>query len=77
VPTVLRRHGFRFFFFSNEGKEPPHIHVELAGAHAKFWLEPVSLVFSSNFSTQQLAKLRNLVDTYKEFFKECWYEYFH
>jgi hypothetical protein len=39
VPTVLRWNGYRFFFFSNEGAEPPHIHVDKGGATAKFWLE--------------------------------------
>jgi hypothetical protein len=28
MPTVLRVKGYRFFFFSNEGAEPPHIHIE-------------------------------------------------
>ncbi|WP_439481025.1 DUF4160 domain-containing protein [Cyclobacterium plantarum] len=41
MPTVLRIGPYRFFFFSNEGNEPPHIHVESGEGHAKFWLEPV------------------------------------
>jgi len=28
MPNVLKVRGFRFFFFSREGTEPPHIHVE-------------------------------------------------
>jgi len=28
MPTVLRIEGFRFHFYSDEGNEPPHIHVE-------------------------------------------------
>jgi hypothetical protein len=28
IPTVLKEGKYRFFFFSNEGTEPPHIHVE-------------------------------------------------
>jgi hypothetical protein len=38
MPTILVFEGFRFFFFSNEGFEPPHIHVEKAEGHAKYWL---------------------------------------
>jgi hypothetical protein len=34
MPTVLVVDGFRFFFFSNEGFEPPHIHVEKGDSHA-------------------------------------------
>ncbi|MEP6743714.1 MAG: DUF4160 domain-containing protein [bacterium] len=38
-PTVFRRRGFRFSFFSNE--EPRmHVHVRSANGQAKFWLEP-------------------------------------
>jgi hypothetical protein len=43
VPALLRVGGYRFFFFSMEGREPPHIHVAHAGRYAKFWLEPVSV----------------------------------
>jgi len=43
MPTVRRIGSVRFFFYSNEATEPPHIHVEQAGGVAKFWLEPVSL----------------------------------
>ncbi|MBI4007657.1 MAG: DUF4160 domain-containing protein, partial [Planctomycetes bacterium] len=46
MPTILRIKGYRFFFFSLEGREPPHIHVEHAGKYAKFWLEPVELARS-------------------------------
>jgi Domain of unknown function (DUF4160) len=28
MPTLLRIEGFRFFFYSSEGQEPPHVHVE-------------------------------------------------
>jgi len=28
MPTALRVDDYRFFFFSNEGNEPVHIHVE-------------------------------------------------
>ena len=46
MPTVLRIGSARFFFYSNEGDKPSHIHVEQAGAVAKFWLDPVSLASS-------------------------------
>jgi hypothetical protein len=43
MPTVLRVRGHRFFFFSNEGHEPRHIHLETADKYAKFWLDPIAL----------------------------------
>ena len=44
MPEVFREGGYRFFFFSLEGMEPPHIHVESAEKYAKFWLNPIELV---------------------------------
>ncbi|MGZ5876149.1 MAG: DUF4160 domain-containing protein [Bradyrhizobium sp.] len=38
MPTVLRWGPYRAFFYSNEGGEPPHIHVRSGDAEAKFWL---------------------------------------
>jgi len=43
MPTILKIKGYRFFFFSREGKEPSHIHVENAERYAKFWLNPIQL----------------------------------
>jgi hypothetical protein len=50
MPAVLRVGRFRFFFFSNQGDEPPHIHVKAAEHEAKFWLDPVSLVANYAFA---------------------------
>ena len=44
-PLVLQRGGLRFLIFSREGSEPPHVHVRRGGARAKFWLEPVRLIY--------------------------------
>jgi len=41
MPTVLIIKGYRFFFFSNEGSEPIHIHIEKAECYAKFWIDPL------------------------------------
>jgi hypothetical protein len=47
MPTILRDGRWRFFFYSNEGSEPPHVHVESADGEAKYWLTPVALAGSS------------------------------
>jgi hypothetical protein len=36
MPTLGRIGPFRFFFYSNEGAEPPHIHVQQERKIAKF-----------------------------------------
>ncbi len=43
MPTVFRQDGFRFFFYSQEGNEPPHIHVIGKGGEAKVWLRPIEI----------------------------------
>lgn len=47
--------GYKFSFYSNEGNEPPHIHVKKAGSEAKFWLTPhVELEVYYNYKVQEL-----------------------
>lgn len=43
MPTVLRSGPYRVFFHSDEGHEPPHVHVVRDDRIAKFWLDPVKL----------------------------------
>ena len=73
---MLSVEGFRFFFFSNEGGEPPHIHVEHGDGYAKFWLDPVDLVEVKDMKNQQLRRARLLVIEHRDEFLEKWHEYF-
>lgn len=65
MPTVRRIGPARFFFYSNEGHEPPHIHVEQSGAVAKFWLEPVSLASSSRLRGHEIRRLEQFVNEHR------------
>ena len=76
MPTVLRVSGFRFFFYSMEGSEPPHIHVEHGDNVAKFWLQPVSLAESHGFRTHEVNRLRALVIEHRLSFLEAWNAHF-
>jgi len=76
MPTVKKIDGYRFFFFSREGHEPPHIHVDQAEKYAKFWLDPVSMARSQSFRSHQLTKIRELVEENRGLFLEAWHEYF-
>ena len=76
MPTVLRVGGHRFFFFSNEGDEPPHIHVETAENYAKFWLNPVALARSMGYYAKELREMRELVERNRDLFLRRWHEYF-
>ena len=76
VPTVLRAAGYRFFFFSREGTEPPHIHVEQAERYAKLWLDPVTVAGSKGFRSGELSEIMRLVQQNRQLFLEKWDEHF-
>jgi hypothetical protein len=77
MPTILFLHGYRFYFFSNEGNEPPHIHVEKREANAKYWLTPnVSCAYCYGFNSKEEKEISSIVKEYKQFFIGKWNEYF-
>ena len=76
TPTVQRVGPYRFFFYSNEEGEPPHIHVQRDRKLAKFWLDPVSLAASRRFAPHELTQLEHLVFDRRDELLEAWNEYF-
>lgn len=76
MPTVLKIKSYRFFFFSLEGNEAPHIHIEQDDSVAKFWLNPVLLANSYGFRSHELAKIRKLIIDHHALFLEKWDEFF-
>ncbi len=76
MPTVLRVGRFRFYFFSNERQEPPHIHVKTAENEAKFWLDPVGMAFNYGFRGHELGEIDLLVRQHRARFLEAWNEHF-
>jgi hypothetical protein len=76
MPTILRISGFRFFFYSLEGSEPRHVHVEHGDKVAKFWPEPVGVAESHGFRSHVLNRLRALVIEHRLKFLEAWNAYF-
>jgi hypothetical protein len=76
MPTIYRYRKYRFFFFSNEGDEPPHVHVESGGSYAKFWLQPVTLAQSIGYNSRELNILHKLISEHEGEFFLKWHEYF-
>jgi hypothetical protein len=76
MPTLLPSRGYRFFFFSREGQEPPHNHVSHAGRYAKYWIDPVSVADVRGFRAHELAEIQRIVIENARFFQERWHEYF-
>lgn len=79
MPTVFRHDGYRFFFYSNEGNplEPIHIHVQKAGAEAKFCVDKeVGLDKSEGFDAKTLRKLLLIIQDNRNIIEDRWNEYF-
>jgi Domain of unknown function (DUF4160) len=76
MPTVLRSGAFRFFFYSLENGEPPHIHVERGDGTAKYWLDPVELARSRGFRARDLTRLRATIIEHRNAFLEAWNAHF-
>ena len=76
MPTVLRIKAYRFFFFSLDSSEKPHIHVEKAGKYAKYWLLPVELAHNRGFRSHELTEIRKLVQENENLIEGKWHEYF-
>jgi Domain of unknown function (DUF4160) len=66
MPTVLRVNGYHFHFYSNEGAEPPHIHVSIEEKEAKFWLEPLRLADNHKFPSHEIFAVGRLVAEHRE-----------
>ncbi len=75
MPTVLRYRGHRFFFYSIDCREPPHLHVETGGRRAKIWLSPVALEWARGYNESETRELEKIISDYSEQMLEMWYAY--
>lgn len=76
MPTVLRIGRFRFYFFSNEGQEPPHIHIKAGEDQAKFWLDPIMLATNYGFAARELNEIARIIAEHQTELVEAWNDYF-
>jgi hypothetical protein len=67
-PTVFRKSGFRFYFFSRE--EPRiHIHVHGQAGEEKFWIEPAQ---NYGLSGKELKLVRRLIEEHENDIRNAW-----
>lgn len=76
MPTVLRVGPYRFFFYSGDSHEPPHVHAERDHRVAKFWLNPVRLARSGGFGRTEIRDIGRLVGEHRSELLEAWDDYF-
>lgn len=77
MPTVLRLNGFRFYFYSHEPDEPPHMHVDYGSASAKVWLHDAAIANNIGFSAKELGKIQRMVREHQEMLQEAWDAFFN
>ena len=70
MPTLLRKDGFRFYFYSNEHTEPIHIHIQKGDSEGKVWLSPkIEFAYMYGFTNGELKEIATIIFEFSEQFK--------
>ena len=76
MPTIYRQNGCRFYFYSHEPNELPHVHIDKGEATIKIWLGSLEVAKSRGFRAYEISGIINMVSEHQAMFTEKWYEYF-
>ena len=76
MPTVLREGPYPFFFYSSDGDEPLHIHVQRDEAIAKFWLDPLRYDYSAGFRPVEIRRIQAIIRKHRNTFLDAWNDHF-
>lgn len=74
MPVVLRIRGYRFWFYSADLDEPPHVHVGKDGMEAKFWLVPVTVARSGRFRSHEIREIADILMEHQALIVSTWYQ---
>jgi formylmethanofuran dehydrogenase subunit A len=76
MPTVLLIMGWRFFFYSNEGNDPIHIHCQKAEKECKYWLDTetfdIKEAYTFNMNNKDKRQVKKIIFEYFEFIESEW-----
>ncbi len=76
MPTVLRWGPYRAFFYSNEGGEPPHVHVRSGNSETKIWLNDFSVAINFQFRSHELNAIIRHLEAHRDEVMDAWYDHF-
>lgn len=68
--------GYRFYFYSNERNEPPHMHVWKGGSETKIWLGTLEFAYNFGFTDAELTRIRRITRTYLNDLFDLWDAHF-
>ena len=75
-PTIFKKDGYRFFFFSREEKRK-HVHISSGEGEAKFWLEPkIELAKSYGYLAKHLKKMEKIIEEHYDEIIKTWEKHF-
>ncbi|WP_346299035.1 DUF4160 domain-containing protein [Halomonas sp. BM-2019] len=66
----------RFYFYSHEPDEPPHVHVDHGSATAKVWLNDAVIARNIEFSAKELGRIQRMVREHEQQLWEAWHAFF-
>ena len=75
MPTVLRVRGFRFYFFAEEGNEPPHVHVDKGSGTLKLWLADLSIAYQEGLKPAEIRDILEIARANHQLLLEAWHEF--
>ncbi|MDX2016479.1 MAG: DUF4160 domain-containing protein [Planctomycetota bacterium] len=76
MPTIFEAFGFRFFFYSSDGLEPIHVHVDGHGAIGKWWIDRDQWEFHRGFSVRDRSKVERELRSRKQEIVDAWRAHF-
>jgi hypothetical protein len=76
MPTLLRWKNYRFFFYSADGWEPPHVHVASGGREAKIWLHDLAVAANVGYSAREIGEIVRKTRDERDAFLRTWHDYF-
>jgi hypothetical protein len=63
-------------FYSDEGDEPPHVHVRSGNREAKVWLSDLTVAVNFRFPARELSDIIRHLKAHSEELLENWHDYF-
>jgi hypothetical protein len=76
MPTILLIDGWRFFFYSNEGDEPIHVHCQKGERECKYWLDRKNFdiveAYSYNLNSSDKRNVKKTIFEYFELIEKEW-----
>lgn len=65
-----------FFFYAEEGAEPPHVHVDKGNGTVKLWLRPLRLARVDDLKVSEVRQILRIAERNQAKLLEQWNEFF-